>query len=293
MTMARQQGGSWVNTSQEALSRVPPLNTLPFVRDLVAPRRRAEEEVLSRPNLSAPRTSFNRPITAHRRVAFGSVPFGDIKVVKSRFGMTVNDVVMAVCAGGLRQWLTDHHELPTSPLLAMTPVSIRADDRGGAGDQVAGNQVSGMIAALPTNEADPRRRLQLAHEAMKIAKEQHKAMPANLLADLANFSPPGLAALAARTLSRFRVADLTNPPYNVTISNVPGPQQPLYLAGHKQTAMYPVSIVTDGLGLNITVVSYDGQLHFGLIACRELVPDLWALMDHLVTSVAELRALAG
>jgi hypothetical protein len=101
-----------------------------------------------------------------------------------------------------------------------------------------------------------------------------------------------LAALAARTASRFRVAELANPPFNVTISNVPGPQRPLYCAGRRQTAMYPVSIVTDGLGLNITVVSFDGRLHFGLIACRELAPDLWSLMDHHVDALAELRELA-
>jgi hypothetical protein len=149
-----------------------------------------------------------------------------------------------------------------------------------------------MIAILPTNEPDPHRRLEQAHEAMRAAKEQYAALPASLLMDLTQFTPPGLAAMAARVASRVRITDLANPPFNVVISNVPGPQQPLYCAGGRQNGLFPVSIVTDGLGLNITVVSADGRMHFGLLACRELVPDLWALLDHCVDAVAELRKLA-
>jgi hypothetical protein len=154
-----------------------------------------------------------------------------------------------------------------------------------------GNQVSGMIAVLPTHEPDPLRRLELAHEAMRAAKEQHAALPANVLADFTQFTPPGLTALAARLSSRMRIADYANPPFNVTISNVPGPQYPLYCGGVRQVALHPVSIVTDGLGLNISLVSYDGRLHFGIVACRELVPDLWSLMDHHVEALVELRKL--
>jgi WS/DGAT/MGAT family acyltransferase len=256
------------------------------VRDRVGSQPDADG-MLSRPGLPAPRTSFNRPITAHRRWAYASLPFDDVKAIKSHFGITINDVVMAICAGALRQWLQERQELPTTPLLAMTPVSVRNETNA----NTLGNQVSGMIAVLPTHEPDPRRRLELAHEAMRAAKEQHAALPANVLADFSQFTPPGLVALAARLSSRLRIADFANPPFNVTISNVPGPQHPLYFGGVRQLALHPVSIVTDGLGLNITVVSYDGGLHFGIVACRELVPDLWGLMDHHADALAELRKL--
>lgn len=288
--MARGQRGSWGRTVREAVERVPFLSDLPGLRNVLnQPAPDGADEMLSRPSLTAPRTSFNRPITPHRTWAYASLPLHDVKAVKTHFGVTVNDVVMAMCAGALRRWLLDHQELPTSPLLAMTPVSVRTE----AHADTYGNQVSGMIAALPTNEPDPVRRLELAHEAMRIAKDQHAALPAELLTDITLFSPPGLTALGARVASRVRIADLANPPFNVTISNVPGPQQPLYCAGARQTALYPVSIVTDGLGLNISVVSYDGGMHFGLIACRELVPDLWNLMDHHTEALSELRRLAG
>ena len=288
MALARQQSGPWGTTARESLSRVPVIGDLPILRDVLAVEPRHRDQMLSRPGLPAPRTSFNRQITPHRRWAYASVPFDDVKVIKSRFGTTVNDVVMAVSAGALRRWLLDRQELPTTPLLAMTPVSVRTEDQKGT----YGNRVSGMIAVLPTTEADPRRRLELAHEAMKIAKEQHAALPADVLTDITQFSPPGLTALGARLASRTRIADLANPPFNVTISNVPGPQHPLYCAGVRQTALYPVSIVTDGLGLNISLVSYDGQIHFGIVACRELVPDLWSLMDYHADALAELRKVA-
>jgi WS/DGAT/MGAT family acyltransferase len=267
---------------------MPFVSDLPFIRDAVAVEPTHRERMLSRPGLPAPRTSFNRQITPHRRFAFASMPFDDVKVVKARFDTTVNDVVMAVSAGALRRWLLDRQELPTTPLLAMTPVSVRTDAEKGS----YGNRVSGMIAALPTTEPDPVRRLELAHEAMRIAKEQHAALPADVLTDITQFSPPGLTALGARRASRVGVADLANPPFNVTISNVPGPQHPLYCAGFRQAALHPVSIVTDGLGLNISLVSYGGRIHFGLIACRELIPDLWALMDHHADALAELRKAA-
>jgi WS/DGAT/MGAT family acyltransferase len=287
LMMARQQAGPWSRTGLETLGRVPVVGSLPIVRDFVGRRHDPDDGMLSRPGLPAPRTSFNRPVTAHRRWAFASLSFDDVKAIKTRFGYTVNDVVMAICAGALRRWLIERNELPTTPLLAMTPVSVRTDKSA----NTFGNQVSGMIAMLPTHEPDPRRRLELAHEAMRAAKEQHAALPANVLADFSQFTPPGLSALAARLSSRMRIADFANPPFNVTISNVPGPQHALYSGGARQRALYPVSIVTDGLGLNISLVSYDGGLHFGIVACRELVPGLWDLMDHHADSLAELRKL--
>jgi WS/DGAT/MGAT family acyltransferase len=246
-------------------------------------------QVLDAPPLVPPRTSFNRPITPHRRWAYGSAPLSAVKQVKNAFGVTVNDVVMAACAGGLRRWLQDHRELPESPLLAMVPLSIRTEQERGT----FGNRVSAMIAALPTHLDDPVERLRAAHEAMRAAKEQHRAIGASTLQDAAEFTVPALATRAARVAAQLRLADWVTPPYNVVISNVPGPRTPLYLAGARMLGYFPVSVVTDGLGLNLTVQSYLDSLDVGLVACRELVPDLWDLLGHVVASVDELADAAG
>ena len=122
-------------------------------------------------------------------------------------------------------------------------------------------------------------------------KDRHRALPAQLLSDANNFIPPALSNRAARCTLSLGSSPVGHPTWNLVVSNVPGPQFALYLAGAKLLANYPVSVITDGLGLNITVVSYDGGLHFGIVACRELVPDLWGLMDHHAEALAELRKL--
>ena len=244
--------------------------------------------VLGWPALTAPRTSFNRPITPHRRWAYGTASLPAVKAVKNAFGVTVNDVVMAACAGGLRRWMQSHDELPEQPLLAMVPISVRTPEQQGQ----FGNRVSALVAALPTHLPDPVARLRAAHEAMRGAKEQHSAIGADTLQDVTQFAMPALATRAARVAASMRLADYVNPPYNVVISNVPGPRTPLYFAGAEMLGYYPVSVVTDGLGLNITVQSYLDNLDIGLVSCRELVPDLWDLLGHLTDALDELAALA-
>jgi diacylglycerol O-acyltransferase len=279
--------GTLPRSTQFAAKASMPMLTDAFSR-LVTPRRPRDGQLLSMPSLTVPRTPFNRTITQHRRWAFGTLSLDEVKGLKKRFGVTVNDVVMALCAGALRRWLIAHDALPTAPLVAMVPISVRTEEQRGS----FGNRVSGLVAPLPTNEPDPVARLRAAHEAMKAAKEQHQAIGAEVLQDITQFTPPALAARAARVAASTRIADVVNPPFNLVISNVPGPQQPLYLAGARLLNYFPVSIVTDGQGLNITVQSYLGHLDFGLLACRELVPDVWTLMDHLSESLAELSAAA-
>ena len=245
--------------------------------------------VLGWPSLTAPRTSFNRPITPHRRWAYGTASLTTVKAIKNAFGVTVNDVVMAACAGALRRWLVAHDELPDSPLLAMVPISVRTPEQTGQ----FGNRVSALVAGLPTHLADPEARLRYAHEAMRTAKEQHSALSAETLQDITQFALPALVTRALRVAAQLRLADYVKPPYNVVISNVPGPRTPLYCAGARMLGYYPVSVVTDGLGLNITVQSYLDQLDIGLVSCRELVPDLWDLLDHLTASIDELAELAA
>ena len=235
----------------------------------------------------APATPFNKPITPHRRFAFRSVDLDTVKKIKNVFGVSVNDVVMAMCAGALRRWLAGHDALPDQPLIAMIPVSVRDPASKGA----MGNKVSAMLAMLPTNVTDPGRRLEIVHQATRIAKAQQAAIPQGLVDQISDFSPPALTARAARVV--FATGLLHRlPPFNVTISNVPGPNVPVYLCGARLLAHYPVSVVTDGQGLNITLVGYLGQLHFGLVSCRELVPDLDALAGYLVDELALLLEAA-
>jgi WS/DGAT/MGAT family acyltransferase len=261
---------------------------VPALEGLMRRAPQGDGGLLEQPEREAPRVSFNRTITPHRRWAYGSLSLEDVKAVKKAFGTTVNDVVMALCAGALRRFLRERHELPKKPLLAMVPVSVRTEEEKGK----LGNRVSAMVAVLPTHVESPTERLRLAHEAMKAAKEQHNAMPAELLQDFSQFAMPAIAARAARVIARTKIADRVKPPFNVVISNVPGPQFPLYCNGARMVGVYPVSAIADGVGLNITVLSYLGSLDFGLLACRELVPDIWDLMGYLGDELKALREAA-
>jgi WS/DGAT/MGAT family acyltransferase len=235
----------------------------------------------------APATPFNKPITPHRRVAFRSVDLGSVKTVKNAFGVSVNDVVMAMCAGALRRWLADHAALSGTPLIAMIPVSVRDPASKGT----LGNKVSAMLATLPTHVTSPDQRLEIVHAVTKIAKAQQAAIPQGLVDQISDFAPPALTARAARVV--FATGLLHRlPPFNICISNVPGPNAPVYLCGAKLLAHYPVSVITDGQGLNITLVGYLGQLHFGLVSCRELVPDIDALASYLVDELELLLKAA-
>ena len=241
------------------------------------------------PTGSAPETPFNRSVTAHRRVAWRPVALAEIKAIKRAFGTTLNDVVMAICGGALRRYLLRADALPDAALVAMVPVSIRTGDE----TDLYTNRVSSVLAEIATDEADPVERLRRASRAMASAKEMHRAVPAELLQEFAHFATPAVAAQASRMAASLRLADQVNLPFNLVISNVPGPREALYNAGAELKAMIPISAVGDGLGLNVTVVSYRERLDFGLVACRELVPDLWDLADDLVAAFEELREAAA
>jgi WS/DGAT/MGAT family acyltransferase len=239
------------------------------------------------PPTQAPRTPWNQAITPHRRFAYTTVSLEDAKKVRRAFGCTFNDVVMALCSGTLRKYLDKHDCLPDESLIAMVPVSVRSGDESDAYQ----NRVSALLADLATNEPDPIRRLRRVQQSMTAAKTNFAAVPAETLQDFTQFAPPAVAARAMRMYSRLRIADRMNPPFNLIISNVPGPSYPLYSAGARLEHFYPVSALADGQGLNMTVQSYNGNLDFGFIACRELVPDLWLMMDLLHESMQELLDL--
>jgi diacylglycerol O-acyltransferase / wax synthase len=278
------------------LDAVPTIRPLPGVKTIARTSRklkrmlphRSDGGLLEGSDPKAPRTRFQALISAHRRVAFGSLSLADVKAVKNAFGCTVNDVVMAICATALRRWLAERGELPHDPLVAFVPVSVRTPEQIGT----YGNRVSVMLAELPTDEADPIERLRRVNQTMRAAKERHKALPASLMQDANHFIPPALFARAARATMRVTSLRGIQAPVNVAISNVPGSPRPLYCAGALQRSQYPISGVLDGLGLNITVFSYRDKLEFGIVADREQLEDPWPLLDTLGAALAELQERA-
>jgi diacylglycerol O-acyltransferase len=231
--------------------------------------------------LRAPRTPLNGAIDAERGFAFGSVPLSDIKQVRQVYGGTVNDIVMALCASVLRRWLAEHDALPDVPLVAAVPVSVRQRKR----KDTAGNEISVMLAALPTHVAEPARRVLATQDSVAEAKKRFDAVPSTLVRDLAGLLPP--SGTAARPL--FSLAGLAGPQFNLFVSNVPGPRVPLWLAGARLESVYPVSAVTSFTGgLNITVFTHGGVVDFGFIASAERVPDVWDLVRYLREAVEEL-----
>jgi WS/DGAT/MGAT family acyltransferase len=263
-----------------SLPGLKPLESLPALVGI----GKDESEILSRPRLVAPHSRLNGQITAHRRWAFGDVSLESIKLIKDAAGTTVNDVVIAVASGAVRQWLLEHEDVPHRSLQALIPISIRAqDDRG-----EFGNRVSAIIAPIGTHVADPVERLDFVHRTMGIAKDTHHATPATLLQDFAEFAPPAIAARAAQIAYRNGRGGRWTP-FNLVISNIPGPDFPLYLAGARLEGHYPVSTITDGAALNITLHRYLDHLCFGLVGDRDLIPDLWRIMDLIHAEVAELE----
>ncbi|SDK62723.1 WS/DGAT/MGAT family O-acyltransferase [Nonomuraea jiangxiensis] len=235
------------------------------------------------PVLPAPKTPFSGPVSEHRRFAFVSLPLEEIKQVRKAFGVTVNDVVMAVCAGALRRWLAAHGGIPHQPLVAGVPFSLRA-----AGEAGPGNQVAIMTAPLAVQIDDPVTRLHEVRYAMQRIKDRFSLSPARWLREFSESMPAALMGLAAR--SAFALVGQTAPPINVAISNVPGPQFPLYMCGARLLTYYPVSVITDvSGGVNITAFSYDGSLDIGVVTDRAMVPDAWELTVHLRDALDELR----
>jgi WS/DGAT/MGAT family acyltransferase len=257
------------------------------VSRIVAGRRDPERPVGAAP-LTAPRTPWNGPLTARRRVGFARVPLADVKAVKNTCGATVNDVVLALCAGTLRRYLEKHDALPAEPLIAVCPISVRADT-----DDQLGNKVSAMFTSLATHVDDPLARLRAISETTVGAKEEHNAVGASMLQDWAEFAAPNTFNLASRLYSSFGLAGSHRPIHNVIISNVPGPPFPLYYAGAELVAAYPMGPVMEGCGLNITVMSYRDSIDIGFMVDDGLIPDVWDMAEAVEPAMAELMTAAG
>jgi diacylglycerol O-acyltransferase / wax synthase len=188
-----------------------------------------------------------------------------VKEVKSAFGVTVNDVVLALCTGALRAYLDEQGELPAKPLVAGVPVSTRRPE-GATGN----NSVSNMFTALPVHLADPVERLRSVHEVTKGAKEQFNLLGVDMLSEWLEVTPPKPYAAFIRLYGRLGLADRHRPPINLIVSNVPGPQEPLYIAGARLEAIYSVGPILENVGLNVTMWSYLDSMNFGIIGVHEL-----------------------
>lgn len=234
--------------------------------------------------LLAPRTVLNAQIGPERSYAAISLPLDEAKRVARGFGVSLNDVVLALCAGALREGLKDAGALPKKSLVAAMPVSLRE-----AGDQEVNNQVSMVQCSLATTITDPVARLRAIHESTAQIKQRVAAFKNLIPTDFPGLAAPIWAAGLSRLWARGRIAERLPPLANVAVSNVPGPPVPLYLAGARLRHYYPVSIVTHGLALNITVQSYAGQLEFGLTACRNVVDR----PARLATALAEQLGVLG
>jgi diacylglycerol O-acyltransferase / wax synthase len=252
-------------------------------------RHRDPATVVGAVPLRAPRTPWSAAITPHRSVAFARVRLEDITRVRSAFGVKVNDVVLAVVSGATRRYLAEREALPDEPLVGMCPISVRAEDEAGRVD----NRVSAMFVHLRTDIDDVATRLRAIARTTRGAKDDHNAIGAKFLQSWAEHAAPSTFALAARLYSQLDVADRHRPIYNVVVSNVPGPDFPLYLDGAELVATYPMGPVMEGAGLNVTVLSYMGNVDIGLLAGAELVPDVWDLAHHVDEAMAELLDAAG
>jgi len=283
-----------VGFATQSLARQP-LSALKAVRRTTQAalniRQRNRQPDVSPPPapFTAPRTPLNGAITARRSFAMADVPLDDIKAIRKAIGGTVNDIVLALCSGALRVYLQEKGQLPEQALVAMCPISVRSE----ADKSAHGNQISSMLVSLASNLDDPLERVRVIQQSTSQAKEQANAIGADTLMNWAEFAAPAVAASAMRLYSRMKVADRHRPLYNTVISNVPGPQFPLYMSGAKMLAMYPMGPLNDGAGLNMTLISYLGQVHFGLVACPDLIPDVDHLAELIPEALVELKKAAA
>ncbi|WP_216694966.1 WS/DGAT/MGAT family O-acyltransferase [Dietzia psychralcaliphila] len=235
---------------------------------------------------TAPRTLFNRSLTPHRAVATATLDLEAVKLVTTRLGGTVNDVLLTVVGGAVRSYLEAHGDPPTSSMVAIVPMSTREDlATGGA------NQVSAMFASLATDLPDPVERYRTIGDAAETAKRQAASIRPALLDNWGRMSPRWLLDAGMQVYESLRLADVHPVIYNLIISTVPGPRKPLYFLGARITHMHPFGPLLHGAGLSVTSVSIDGHLDLGVISCEHLVPDPAVIARGIEAALDELVEL--
>lgn len=250
--------------------------------------RSQNAEVLPLP-FSAPRTRWSGPVDKERVWAPAILELSRIREIRRKTGATVNDVVLTVCAGALRDYLLLKDELPEKPLVAMVPVSVRTEDEKGT----MGNQVSAMLVSLATNVEDPLERMAEIRRSADASKVYHQAVGAKTLTDSAVFMPFSVAGLATRLYTRFHLAERVAPVFNLVITNVPGPQIPLYVNGGRLVAHIGTAPLFDGMGLMLPVFSYNGVLAVGVTSCRSMMKDADRLANFLESSLGDLEEVVA
>jgi WS/DGAT/MGAT family acyltransferase len=268
-----------------------------FARVLASAAPPALRTILDRSNqptsesdTEVPRTRFNERVTPHRAVEGRNFSLATIKRIRKVIpGATVNDVVLATCSGGLRRYLEHHGELPNEPLVAFTPVSVRSEDQAGT----AGNQVSGMLVNLHSDESDSLDRLESIHDTTTSAKELNNAIGARTMTDITQFMPGALAGLAGRVVARSGLMRRLRPIANCVITNVPGPQIPLYMTRARMVANYGLGLPLDGMGLFHAIFSYNGTLTITVTCCREMLPDPEFYIECIQSAFDELESAAS
>ncbi len=240
---------------------------------------------LSRDLFRAPRTPFNRNLSNQRRIVTQEIELARLKELKATLGadITLNDVVLGVCAEALKRYLNQHEALPERSLVALTPISVRSKSLR----RPTGNQMSAMLLSLATDEPDPARRVQKISQNARVSESYQQAIAADRLTELL---PPTMLALSARLYSEFQLAQRYKPVFNLPITNVPGPQVPLYLQGARLVRQINSAPLFDGAGLVILAVSYEGSINFNITLCPELIPDgdqLAVLIDESVDAIEE------
>ncbi|TAM63292.1 wax ester/triacylglycerol synthase family O-acyltransferase [Mycobacterium sp.] len=259
------------------LARVVPATALTLAQTVLRAR---SGRTMAAP-FAAPPTAFNGRFTRRRNIALTSVDLDDVKTVKQRFGVTVNDVVTAMCAGALRQFFSDRDALPHIPMVASVPVSVR-----GKSARPGRNQTTWMLCRLETHIDDPVERLTNIATGNAAAKDHAAAMGPTLLQDWTQVAGQSMFGAAMKLLPRIPLPE--KPPHNLVMSNVAGPQHQLYFLGCRLDTMYPLGPIIAGAGLNITVMSLGGRLGVGIISCPDLVPDLWDLAEAFPVALKEL-----
>ena len=252
--------------------------------------RRGSDVTPPRPLLDVPRTSFNGALGARRNFATCTLALDELKAVKARHGVTLNDVVLGVVGGALRRWMEERGEQPSASLTAGVPVGTDAASSPGSGGEVrlSGNRVSTLFTTLATDIDDPHERLAEIHRVTNASKLVQKTLGPDMLIDWVQFTPPAPFAAGMRVYSRIRAASWHPAPFNVVVSNVAGPREEVLLGDSRLVDLFSVGPILEGIGLNVTVWSYQDRVNVTVISCPDLVHDLGPLVAQFEPALKEL-----
>ena len=247
--------------------------------------RRGSDVTPPRPLLDVPRTSFNAPLGPRRNFATGTLSLDEIKAVKAKHGVTLNDVVLGVVGGALRRWMDERGELPKASLTAGVPVGT---DPPGAPPRLMGNRVSTLFTTLATDVDDPHGRLAEIHRITDASKLVQQTLGPDMLIDWVQFTPPAPFAAGMRLYSRARAASWHPAPFNVVVSNVAGPREEVLLGDARLVDLFSAGPILEGIGLNVTVWSYQDRVNVTVISCPDLVHDLGPLLAQFGPALKDL-----